>query len=383
MVEHQFCRVCNGDFYVPALLEYPDSPKSAQGFLDSPQQLDDLVNLKIYQCSCCGIVQHTLPPVTYYRDVIRAVAFSEEMGKYRLQQLSDWLEKYELKEKNIIEVGCGRGEYLDLLALAGAKKLSGIENSPDNVDWGRKKDLDVKLGYLSRDFENPWSLKFSAFVILSFMEHWPEINTSLRALHKIIEDDAVGLIEVPNFEFVIKNGLYSEFTTDHIFYFDRKTLQGVLELNGFDVLNIESVWHDYILSAQVKKRQKMIAGGFLIKQNQIVRHIDQFVSQFKKNEVVIWGAGHQALAVTALARLQLRVSHVVDSAPFKQNKYTPGTGLLIKSPDSLLYDKPKAIIIMAAAYSDEVARTILASYQNVKHVAILRENELEILKFGK
>ena len=382
MVEHQNCRVCNGDFYLPALLEYPDSPQSAQGFLNTADQPDSLVNLKIYQCGYCGIVQHTLPPVSYYREVIRAVAFSEEMGRYRYKQLSDWLGKYDLKDKKIIEIGCGKGEYLNLLGQAGAKKLFGIEYALDSIKYGMQKGLEIKQGYLSNNFQNPWQHKFDGFAIFSFMEHWPEINSSLRALNKIIEYDAVGLIEVPNFEFVIKKGLYSEFTTDHIFYFDRKSLQSVLELNGFDVLSIDAVWHDYILSAQVKKRQKLIAGAFKDKQNHIVKQLDQFVSQFDKKDVVVWGAGHQALAVISLARLQLKVSHVIDSAHFKQNKYTPGTGLLIKSPDSLLYDKPKAIIIMAAAYSDEVAKTIVEKYQNVMHVAILREDNLEISKFG-
>jgi hypothetical protein len=37
---------------------------------------------------------------------------------------------------------------------------------------------------------------------------------------------------------------------------------------------------------------------------------------------------------------------------------------------------------MAAAYSDEVAKTIIEKYQNVMHVAILREDNLEISKFG-
>jgi hypothetical protein len=74
------------------------------------------------------------------------------------------------------------------------------------------------------------------------------------------------------------------------------------------------------------------------------------------------------------------VSHVVDSAPFKQNKYTPGTRLLIKPPASLLQDQPKAIIIMAAAYSDEVAQTIERAYPMIAHVAILREVQLEVVK---
>jgi hypothetical protein len=70
----------------------------------------------------------------------------------------------------------------------------------------------------------------------------------------------------------------------------------------------------------------------------------------------------------------------VDSANFKQNKYTPGTRLLIKNPESLRTDCPKAVVIMAAAYSDEVFETLNQQYPLVEHVAILRGNALEVVK---
>jgi hypothetical protein len=187
---------------------------------------------------------------------------------------------------------------------------------------------------------------------------------------------------VPNFDFVLANGLYSEFTVDHIFYFDQTTLRTMLEMCGFEVIEISSVWHDYILSAQVRKRKSFDTERFLMKQERIVRELNAFVERFAPHDVVVWGAGHQALAVMSLAHIQGRVSHVVDSANFKQNKYTPGTRLLIKSPESLRADCPKAVVIMAAAYSDEVFETLNQQYPLVENVAILRENALEVVKGG-
>jgi hypothetical protein len=178
---------------------------------------------------------------------------------------------------------------------------------------------------------------------------------------------------------MLKNGMYSEFTTDHIFYFTEKTLRTVLETHGFEVIEINSIWHDYILSAQVKKRSALNIKSFTTKQNKIVNELRNFVNKFKKNEVIIWGAGHQALAVISIANLDLKVSHVVDSAKFKQDKYTPGTHLLIKDPQSIHQDLPKAIIIMAAAYSDEVANILNIQYPEVKYIAILREDDLEVM----
>ncbi|MCG3771662.1 MAG: hypothetical protein JW384_02853 [Nitrosomonadaceae bacterium] len=383
MTERKSCRVCRGSFYPSPLLEYPNSPQSAQGFLDSPDQLDDVVDLKIYQCQCCGLVQHDLSPVAYYRDVIRAVAFSDEMGQFRVRQLSDWINRFGLADKRMLEVGSGRGEYLELLTRAGARQVHGLEHSTASVEFAHKRGLDVRPGYVMAGFTNPWAERFDAFAIFSFMEHWPDLNGSLRALQFLLNDGACGLIEVPNFEFVKINGLYSEFTSDHIFYFDRQTLRTVLELNGFDVLGIDSVWHDYILSAQVRKKTLIKTAVFTVKQHRIVEQLHRFISQFERKDVVVWGAGHQALAVMSLAQLQSTVSHVVDSAQFKQQKYTPGTHLLIKAPESLLLDLPQAIVIMAAAYSDEVARTIAEKYPQVKHVAILREEQLEVVKVAE
>ena len=379
MSEINQCRVCKGPFLFPALLEYPNSPRAAQGFLDDLEELDDVVDLKIYQCQRCGLVQHDLKPVDYYKDVIRAIAYSEEMGRFREQQLAEWIQKFNLKDKKILEIGSGQGEYLELLLKAGGKNVYGLENSKESVEIAKEKGLNIQQGYLSKNYENSWEESFDAFTTFNFMEHWPDISSSLHSLQNSLNDGAVGLVEVPNFDFILKNGMYSEFTTDHIFYFTEKTLRTVLETHGFDVIEMNSIWHDYILSAQVKKRPALNISGFSTKQNKIVKELRNFVNKFKKNEVIIWGAGHQALAVISIAKLDLKVSHVVDSAKFKQNKYTPGTHLLIKDPQSIHQDLPKAIIIMAAAYSDEVAKTLNSQYPEVKNIAILREDGLEVI----
>ena len=379
MSEINQCRICKGPFLFPALLEYPNSPRSAQGFLDNLEELDDVVDLKIYQCQQCGLVQHDLKPVDYYKDVIRAVAYSEEMGHFREKQLAEWIQKFNLKDKKILEVGSGQGEYLELLLKAGGTNVYGIENSKESVEIAKKKGLNIQQGYLSKDYENSCAENFDAFATFNFMEHWPDISSSLHSLQNSLNESAVGLVEVPNFDFMLKNGMYSEFTTDHIFYFTEKTLRTVLETHGFDVIEINSIWHDYILSAQVKKRTALNISSFTIKQNKIVSELRVFINKFKKNEVIIWGAGHQALAVISIANINSKVSHVVDSAKFKQNKYTPGTHLLIKDPQSIHQDLPKAIIIMAAAYSDEVAKIISSQYPEVKNIVILREDGLEVL----
>lgn len=381
MTDTNKCRLCGGEFFLEPLLHYPNSPSSAQGFLDSLEVINDVVDLKIYQCKCCGLVQHSLPPVSYYKEVIRAIAFSSEMAIFRTKQLGKWLQENNLNNKLILEIGAGKGEYQELLRNSGAVNLYGIEANQKSIECAVKCGFNVVEGYLNPKFTNPWRNKFDAFAVFSFMEHWPDINGSLRALTELLQDDAIGIVEVPNFNLIVDNGMYSEFTTDHIFYFDQQTLKNALEWNGFEVVKIESVWHNYILSAQVKKRKPFTTDVFLSKQTKIIEEINNYVVKFDSGKVVVWGAGHQSLAILNMSNLKDKISHVIDSAEFKQGKYTPGSHLYIKNPDSLKLDKLSAVIIMAAAYSDEVKDVILNNYPNIKNIAILREDCLKEIIF--
>lgn len=379
-INKYLCRVCSAPLFAESLLQYENSPKSAQGFLTKLDDDDGSVNLNIYQCSKCGLVQHNLSPVSYFKEVIRAVAFSPEMGLFRHQQLQEWISKNDLKDKKILEVGCGKGEYLDLLKNAGANQLTGIEYSEKNVEIAQASGNKVLRGYLDSSFSPSPDFQFDAFAIFSFLEHWPHPNEGLSLLHSALTDGAVGLVEVPNFDLIIEKGLYSEFTTDHIFYFDKKSFTFLLEKNGFEVTSIKSIWYDYILSAEVRKKSPLDVSNFLDIQESVKNQLSNFINQFSPKSVAIWGAGHQALAVIAMAGIAPFIKYVIDSAPFKQGKYTPATHLHINSPESLSIDPPQAVIVMAAGYSNEIVGLLKKSYPKVANIAILREDRLEVIE---
>lgn len=375
------CRICGGDFFPKPLLTYDGAPRAAQGFLNVEQLVNDAaVNLKIWQCTQCGTVQHNLSPVDYYREVIRSIAFSPEMRTYRLEQLGSWLQLYTLNDANILEIGSGRGEYLELLKECGAKSVEGIEYSKVSCELATDKGLKVYKGYLDHTGTSiPPGTKYQGFVTFSFMEHWPNPNASLKALSNLMSDGAIGLVEVPNFNMILQKGLYSEFTIDHIFYFDKKSLTFMLEKNGYEVLSIDVVWYNYILSAVVRKRPPLQIKHFEAVQNRVASQLRAYIERFNPKSVVVWGAGHQALAVITIAKISENIRYIVDSAPFKQEKYTPASHILIKSPDYLLEDTPEAVIVMAAGFSAEVISTLRQRYGHIQELAILGEDELEIL----
>ena len=86
------CKACGGELFTPPLLSYENSPLSAQDFHNDPGQKDNSVNLDIYQCTKCNVIQHVLAPVSYYKEVIRAVSVSKEMEEFRIKQFKEWVE---------------------------------------------------------------------------------------------------------------------------------------------------------------------------------------------------------------------------------------------------------------------------------------------------
>ena len=152
-----------------------------------------------------------------------------------------------------------------------------------------------------------------------------------------------------------------------------------LERNGFEIIECKEIWYDYIISAVVRKRQKTDISHFKKHQNNITKQIKDYISHFGSNNIAIYGAGHQALATMSLTNIKNDVKYVIDDATFKQDKFTPATHLPIVPRSILKTDPVEAIIIMAASYSDEIARKIYKQFGKKINIAILREDGLEIL----
>lgn len=372
------CRICACRLPAAPILALRNMPASAQNFPTRETLSDDhALHLDIYQCPGCGLVQLACKPVPYYREVIRAAAYSPEMATFRRTQFRDWTTRYHLEQQPVLEIGCGRGEYLTLLREAGMN-ASGIEYSTANLKASRASGLPAQRGFLAR----PSGLRlsnapFAAFACFNFMEHWPDPVGSLRAIAAQLRPDGIGFVEVPNFDMILEKALYSEFIADHLSYFTAETLDLTLRLAGFEIVEARSIWQDYILSAVVRKRPPLDVVPLTVQQERIQRQLEDFIAGYPTGQVAVWGAGHQALATIALTGIAPKIRYVVDSAPFKQGKFTPATHLPIVPPEHLETEQVQAVIVMAAAYSDEVARQIRRRFSPSLSVRILRDDHLE------
>lgn len=371
------CRWCHGALEPEPVFELSGIPQGAQALPTREQLLSDHpVNLHLYRCADCSLVQAVCEPVTYHREVIRANAVSPAMQSFRQHQLVHWVTSHRLQQAKVVEIGCGKGEFLGLLKDAGAKPV-GIEYGCEAVQHAKSAGFEVWQHYLG-DGPLPTAEKFPGWACFNFLEHWPDPRQVLRNLRLCLAPGAVGLVEVPNFEMVLRQRMLTELIPDHLFYFTPDTLRRCLEVSGFEVRSVEPIWHDYILSAQVQSRPSLPLPGFEEGLRELNRALQTFVELHAHMGVAIWGAGHQALTTLALSGVAKRVKYVVDSAPFKQGRFTPVTHLAIRDPNALTQDPVGAVVVMAAGYSDEVVSILRQSFDPTLKVAVLRPDHLEL-----
>jgi len=371
------CRVCGQALFEHPLIEFRNMPKAAQMFPGREAlPYEKGTDLTVCQCRGCGLVQLSSEPVPYFREVIRAAGVSAVLQADKSAQFLAFVERFQLQGKKIIEVGCGCGEFLSLLSALPVQAC-GLEYSAEAVQKCRNAGLLVERGYPDRESSPLSGSPFDAFMLLMFLEHMPDPNAALRNLRANLKEGAYGLVEVPNFDMVIRQRLFSEFTADHLLYFTEATLRSSLEWNGFEVLEVSQKRDSYVLSALVKTRTPHDLQAFKDHQQQILTQIDAYVGGFPDKKVAIWGAGHQALAILALMGTLDRIAYVVDSAPFKQGLFTPATHLPIFPPETLVSSPVDAVIVMAASYSDEVAGILRSRFNPDLAIAILRDFGLE------
>lgn len=367
------CRCCGKRFFPDPVLSYHNMPARAQNY-PSAENLDKDrgIDLDILQCPGCGLIQIGGEPVDYYRDVLRAVGISEEMKRFRRDYFRQFVTDFALQDRRIIEIGAGCGEYMELFAELGVD-VRGLEHRAESVAAGREKGLQMYQGFVEGSETGVPGGPYDAFYTMSFLEHVPVPNDFLRGIAGGLKEDGVGLVEVPNGDFILQNHMFSEFMLDHLSYFTEGTLRFILEKNGFRVLSCRPVWNDYILSAVVQKRTSGAQWErFRSCQDTLVNGIRGYADKLcgAGGRLAVWGAGHQALALLSLAGLQDRVAFVVDSAPFKQGLYTPATHIPVVPPERIEQDKIDAVLIMAGSYSQEIADIMRKRWPRVKTAMI-------------
>lgn len=396
------CIACGHDLPRRYLFELDNAPASAQDIPDREEvKTDRGVTLDLYQCGNCGLVQFDCEPVPYYRDVIRAGGFSTTMRELRRGQYRHLIETYHLEGKKFLEVGCGRGEFLQVLTEFPVQAF-GMEHRRELAEMAEKEGLSVWQEFPDEPdhiFADGKRGTFDVFLSFNFLEHQPRPDVMLQAIYHNLADDGMGLVTVPALEYILEKGSYYELIRDHIAYYSFDTLRKLLEQNGFLVLEQEMINRDTI-SMIVKKVSGWGAGGSAADAGSLIpvpssicvsplvdgfettgREIGDMLQKMEAEgkSLAVWGASHQGFTLAATTLLGSRAKYIIDSAPFKQGRFAPASHLPIVPPEHFFEEPVDAVLIVAPGYTDEIAGIIRSRFGGQVQVMTLRTAHVEWL----
>lgn len=395
------CMVCGREYSSKPLITLEHMPASAQDLPDQCHLEEEKgIPLSLYQCDFCGLVQFACEPVPYYKDVIRSGGFSTTMVELRKGQYQTLIRTYGLEGKRFFEAGCGRGEFLKVLSDWFPVEAYGMEHREELVELAVGDGLKVFQGFTEEEnqkLENkPGQSPYDVFLSFNFLEHQPDPGKMLRCIYGNLTEEGMGLITVPSLEYILEHDGYYELIRDHLAYYTFDTLRFLLESNGFLVLEEEMVNRD-TLSVTVKKIpdfqfQPLLSrpkpsfvpvdiSGLRESLVTITGEVDRLVSGLREENktLAIWGASHQGFTLAATTGLGSRVRYIIDSAPFKQGRYSPASHIPILSPDQAVENPVDAILIVAPGYTQEIATTIRTRFCPEVRIITLRSSHLEEL----
>ena len=372
------CRLCKSSLYTNPIMELEGMPKAAQFFpKDTEFENDSGISLHVFQCSGCGLVQLKLDPVDYFKEVITAATLSEKSRLSRLRQMQELSHQFDLVGKKILDVGTATGEMLDVLEEVGFKAF-GIEASDRSVKIGRELGRNMIHAYIGEMDTIP-GRPFDAFISLNYLEHLPEPGAIIRTIYNNISDHAVGFVTVPNLEYLLKTKSFYEFVADHLSYFTKDTLRFAFESNGFEVLDCDIINEENDIAVVVKKRHVLNISDGIEEVESVISHLKEISSEYndKGKKIAVWGAGHRTLALLALSHLDT-IEYIIDSAKFKQGKFSPVMHTPIVSPNTLKKQKVDLLIIMVPGlYPGEVLKTVNDMKLSSLEIALLKDNKIE------
>lgn len=326
------CRICSEPLF--SFMTLNNVPSTTFKFSDVT------VDLHLASCDFCGCVQlYDNVLSDNYMSVYRSMGISPSYLSDKTNKLKSIIRDYGLKEP-MVEIGCGDGQLLEAINNLGVR-CDGVEYGKDNLIKCRDKGFVAYNNLVSN---------YNAFFMFYFLEHIPNPQYFMRSVYNHLNYGAVGVIEVPNYDYIEKNNVWLEITVDHVIYYRERTLTHLLTGCGF---NIERTYSDGLcLTVIVSKRYE--DNTFFGMKNSINNDLVNFKLLVDKlGDFCVYGAGHysQMMLTRLYKEYGILPKHIYDS-----NKEKCGNsicGVEIIHGDSIESDC-NSVIIICGMYNDEV-----------------------------
>lgn len=322
--------------------------------------------LRLAVCQACGFVCNTAfqaELVDYGGHYNNSQNASPAFEAHLAERVQHMVEAAGVRDCRVVEVGCGKGDFLRKLVLAGNEGL-GFDTSYE----GPSSLLEGRLRFERRYF-GPEAEAVEADVVVCrhVIEHVAEPVAFLKALGQALKPGTRLFLETPCVAWIFRHQVLWDVFYEHCNYFAAEVLASALAAAGFvqaevgHVFGGQYLWAEATWSSSPQAPQfqpgpwPALAQAFGQHEGQGLKALSRQVEALAlEGGVALWGAGAKGVSLANLVDPEGRILQaVVDIHPDKQGGFLPGTAHPIVAPEALPALGVRHVVLMNPNYRAE------------------------------
>jgi len=374
------CPVCDSDDTTPCVslndvpvycnVLYPSLEQS----LKAPRG-----DISLVFCRECGHLFNgtfDAQKIDYSLEYENSLHYSGRFQEYADALAADLTKRYQLHDKTIVEIACGKGDFLAHMCQLGGNRGFGFDPSyePGRQSQEALGGVTIVQDYYSDEYAD---IEADLVCCRHALEHIETPRQFLDIVRKAVgrKDEAVLYFEVPNSMYTLRDMGIWDIIYEHCGYFCENSLARAFTESGFAVQRLSETFGKQFLSIETTlSKTGKLNGMTWTPVASVAQYADAFeqkyaekLASWKKrlrdfrsagSRVVVWGAGSKGVTFLNVLKAQDEIDSIVDLNPHKQGKYVPGTGHRVVSPDYLKEYRPDVVIVMNPLYKDEITSTV-------------------------
>jgi hypothetical protein len=327
-------------------------------------------DIDLRYCEFCGLIRNpAFDPATqdFSTSYEETQSFSPRFQRFSAF-LADMLERrWGLSGRRVVEIGCGKGDFLDLLCARVDCRGLGIDPAfdPDRRPQGAGSAVRFEQRLFTHD--DVGRLRAEALICRHTLEHIGPVNEFLGTIRDVCAAGGIQavFIEVPDAGRILAEGAFWDIYYEHANYFTETALVNAMQCAGFAVDAVERLFDDQYLGVFARPAGSVDGHGRAAGvpdagqlNHNLAAWRDRLASMV--GPVVIWGSGSKGVSFISQVDPRDRIAAAVDINPFRDGRYLPGSATPIIAPQALVDLDPAHIIVMNPAYLAEITRDVRA-----------------------
>ena len=343
-------------------------------------------------CPECGFISNMAfdPKLTEYSGRYEETqGFSDTFNKFHHELAQRLIDKYDLREKDVLEIGCGKGEFITLLSELGNNRGVGF-------DPGYRADRNIseaarRVKFITDFYSEQYSDYQADFVCCKMtLEHIHKTADFMGTVRRSIGDreDTIVFFQIPEVTRILRDCAFEDIYYEHCSYFSPGSLARLFRNKGFRVLDIETEYGGQYLTIEARPGHGVTQPE--LPQENDLEELKRSVATFPRRceekfalwrerlanysagnrKVVLWGSGSKGVSFLTTLDVGDAIEYVVDINPYRQGYYMSGTGQQIVAPEFLRDYRPDVVIVMNAIYCEEIGKALNAMDLNPEMIAV-------------